>query len=137
MPILAGATHADRLTVLGDVRHHHDLRAARDAPPLAENVEFDLAKAAGEGNLLRRRDVPVAKEDHAVLVVRSLDLGEGGVVKRAGQIDPADLGAEGGTGRNNLDGHRRLPYCAAEVRAAERAGRNRSSTCPGPLSSFA
>jgi hypothetical protein len=36
VPVLAGAAHADRLAVLGDVRHDDDLRAARHAPALAE-----------------------------------------------------------------------------------------------------
>src|SRR5205823_13741062 len=77
-----------------------------NAPPVAEDVEFDLAKAAGKGNLLRRRDVLVTKEDDAVSVVGLLDRGERGIVKRSGEIDAADFGAESGAGRNDLDGHR-------------------------------
>src|SRR5712664_3566470 len=41
-------------------RRSSDLRAARHAPPFAEDVELDLTKPAGEGNLLRRCDLLVA-----------------------------------------------------------------------------
>ena len=101
--------------VLGDVGDHDDLRAARHAPPFAEDVEFDLAEAAGEGDLLRRRDPLAAKEDDTMRVVGPLDRGERGVVQRAGQIDAADLGAEGGTGRDDLDGHGRSSCGSALV----------------------
>jgi hypothetical protein len=116
VPILAGPAYPDRVPVLGDVGHHDDLRAARDAPPLAEDIEFDLAEAAGEGDLLRRRDALVAKEDHAVFVVGALDRGECGIVERLRQIDAADFGAERGTGRDNLKRHRRFPSCCRRAR---------------------
>jgi hypothetical protein len=38
--------------------------------------EFDLAKTAGEGNLLRGRDLLIAEENHAVIIVSPLDRGE-------------------------------------------------------------
>src|SRR4029077_11932715 len=108
MPVLAGAAHADRTAVRGHVRSDDDLRAARYAPSFAEDVELDLAKTVGESNLLRGRDVLIAKEDHAVAIVGPLDRGERLVVDGFGQIDTADLGAERGASRDNLDGHRRF-----------------------------
>src|SRR5260370_11646073 len=108
MPVLAGAAHADRTAVLGGVGNDDDLRAARHAPPFAEDVELDLAKMAGEGNLLWGRDVLIAEEDHAVIIVGPLDRGECLVVDGSGQIDTADLGAERGAGRDNLNRHRRV-----------------------------
>jgi hypothetical protein len=45
VPILSGAPNADWTVTLGHVRDHYDFRAARHAPPLAKDVEFDLAEA--------------------------------------------------------------------------------------------
>src|ERR1700731_1410977 len=73
MPVLAGAAHADRTAVLGGVGNDDDIRAARHGPWSAEDVELDLAKTAGEGNLLWGRDVLIAEEDHAVIIVGPLD----------------------------------------------------------------
>src|ERR1700738_1914406 len=53
MPALAGAAHADRTALLGHVGYDDDLWAARHAPSFAEDVELDLAKTVGEGDLLR------------------------------------------------------------------------------------
>src|ERR1700681_3096892 len=108
MPVLAGAPHADRTAVLGGVGNDDDLRAARHAPSFAEDVELDLAKTAAEGNLLWGRDVLIVEEDHAVIIVGPLDRGECLVVDGSGQIDTADLGAERGAGRDNLNRHRRF-----------------------------
>src|ERR1700745_4222132 len=108
MPVLAGAAHADRTAVLGHVGYDDDLWAARHAPSFAEDVELDLAKTVGEGDLLRGRDVLIAEEDHAVVIVGPLDRGERLVVDGFGQIDTADLGAERGASRANLYGHRRV-----------------------------
>src|SRR5262249_8946244 len=49
------------------------------------------------------------EEDDPVLVVGALDRGERGVVERPGEIDPGDLRAEHGCGRNDFHGHRRSP----------------------------
>jgi hypothetical protein len=49
-----------------------------DAPALAEYVEFDLPKAAGEGNLLGWGDLLVAEQGNSVIVVGVLDRGERG-----------------------------------------------------------
>src|SRR3984893_7265800 len=107
MPVLAGAAHPDRTAVLGHVGYDDDLRAVRHTPSFAEDVELDLAKTAGEGDVLRGRDVLIAEEDHAVVIVGPLDRGERLVVDGSGQIDTADLGGERGASRDNLDGHRR------------------------------
>jgi len=48
-------------------------------------------------------ELDAAEEDHAVLVIGALDLGEGGVVDRSGRIDAADFGAERGAGRDDLE----------------------------------
>ena len=47
----------------------------------------------------------VAEEDDAMLVIGALDRGEGRVVERLGQIDTANLGAEGGAGGDYFDRH--------------------------------
>jgi hypothetical protein len=52
VPVLASASDADRAAILGNIGNHDDLGAARHAPALAEDVEFDLTEAAGKGNLL-------------------------------------------------------------------------------------
>src|SRR6266851_2507125 len=99
MPVLTGAAHADRTALLGHVGYDDDLRAARHALSFAEDVELDLAKTAGEGDLFRGRDVLIAEEDHAVIVIGPLDRGKRAIVDGWGQIDTADLGAERGVGR--------------------------------------
>src|ERR1700730_6467909 len=91
MPVLAGAAHADRTAVLGGVGNDDDIRAARHGPWSAEDVELDLAKTAGEGNLLWGRDVLIVEEDYAVIIVGPLDRGECLVADGSGQIDTADL----------------------------------------------
>jgi len=123
MPVFAGTTDADRLAILGDVGDYDDLRAAGHAPPFAEDVELDLAKAAGEGNLLGRRDVLAAKEDHAILVVSPLDCGKRGVIMGSGEIDPADLGARAApVGTISIDiGLLDARYLAAVASCGERA----------------
>src|ERR1700733_3650407 len=99
MPILAGATHADRATVLCCVGNHYNLRAAGHAPTLAKDVEFDITKAAGEGDLLWWCNSLVAEEYDRVSIKGLLDRGEGRLVKGVGQIDATDLGADHGIGR--------------------------------------
>jgi hypothetical protein len=73
---------------------------------LAEDVEFDLTKAAGEGNLLWGRNSLVAEEDDRVSMKGPLDLAERCLVKGPSQIDATDL-AEHGIGRDNLNRHGR------------------------------
>jgi hypothetical protein len=57
----------------------------------------------------------VSEEDNAVIVVGLLDRGERGVIEGLGQIDTADLGAERGTGRNDLDGHGQSSWWSLRV----------------------
>jgi hypothetical protein len=84
---------------------HDDLRTTGHAPTFAEDIELDLAEAAGEGNLLKRRNTLVAEKDHPVIVVGPLDRTERVVVHGLGQIDTADLGAKRGTPRDDLNSH--------------------------------
>ena len=107
MPVLAGAADTDRPAVLGGIGHHDDLGAARHAPSFAEDVEFDLAEATGEGDLLGRCELLVAKEDHTMLIEGPIDRGERRIIEGLGQIDAANLGAERGARRDDLDGHGR------------------------------
>src|SRR5580704_15994771 len=105
MPVLASAPDTNRPTLLRHIRDHHDLWAIRHAPAFAEDVELNLAEAAGEGDLLLRRDSLLAEEDHAVFIVGPLDRGECLIIKRSRQVDTADLCAERCAGRDNLDRH--------------------------------
>ena len=79
--------------------------AALHAPSFTEDVELDFAKTAGKRHLLRRRDVLIAEKDDGVVIVGAVDSGERLVVDGSGQVDTADLGAERGARRNNLDRH--------------------------------
>jgi hypothetical protein len=67
-----------------------------------------FAKTAGKRHLLRGRDVLIAEEDDGVIIVGVFDSGERLVVDGSGQVDTADLGAERGARRNNLDRHWRF-----------------------------
>ena len=63
----------------------------------SDRMVFQLAEAAGEGDMLGARDVLVAQEQHLVLQQRALDLGEQAVVARGiGQADADQLGADAG-----------------------------------------
>ena len=77
VPVLTGPAHADRTAILGHVGNNDDLRTAWHAPSFDEDVELDFAKTAGKSNLLRGRDVLIAEEDDAVIIVGALDSGEG------------------------------------------------------------
>jgi len=72
---------------------------------LAEDVEFDLTKAAGEGNLLWGRNSLVAEEDDGVSIKGPLYLAERRIVQRPGQIDATNLGAEYGICRDDFNRH--------------------------------
>src|SRR6516164_199864 len=108
VPVLTGPAHADRTAILGHVGNNDDLRTAWYAPSFAEDVELDFAKTAGKSNLLRGRDVLIAEEYDAVIIVGALDSGEHLVVDGSGQVDTANLGAERGARRNDLDRHWRF-----------------------------
>ena len=94
MPVLAGATDADWAAVLCRVGNHYNLWAAGHAPPLAEDVEFDLTKAAGEGDLLWGRNSLVTEENDGVSIKGPLDFAERRIVQGPGQIDATNLSAE-------------------------------------------
>jgi len=87
VPVLTGPAHADRTAILGHVGNNDDLRTAWHAPSFDEDVELDFAKTAGKSNLLRGRDVLIAEEDDAVIIVGALDSGEHLVVDGSGQVD--------------------------------------------------
>ena len=54
--MVSGTADPHRTIFLGDVRDDNDLRVAGHAPAFPEYIEFDLAEAAGERNLLRRSE---------------------------------------------------------------------------------
>src|SRR5438445_3457418 len=134
VPVLAGTADAGRSTAFRDVGQDDDLGVAGHAPPLTEDVEFDLAEAARERHLLRGRDRLPTEEDDAVFVVGAFDRGERGVVERPGEIHPGDLRAEHGGGRNDFHGHwtilssldlaARLPYGSGGGRTSSMARLN-------------
>jgi hypothetical protein len=113
VPILAGAADADQFSLVGDVGHDHDFRAARHAPALAEDIELDLAEAARERDLLRGRDPLIAEKDDAVFVVGVLDLSEHVVAQRLRKVHAADFRAQDGRGWNDLHAHRHRPRFAS------------------------
>jgi hypothetical protein len=73
VPVLASATYANWSAILCDVGHYDDFGTTGNAPSLSEDVEFDLAKTAGKGDLLGRGDVLIAEEDDTMIVVGPLD----------------------------------------------------------------
>src|SRR4029453_1573817 len=109
VPVLAGAADAGRSAAFRDVGQDDDLGVAWHAPAFTEDVEFNLAEAARERDLLGGRDRLPTEEDDAVFVVGTLDRGERRVVEGAGKIHPGDLGPEHGGGRNDFHRHWRLP----------------------------
>src|SRR5262249_26776409 len=102
VPVLAGAAHANRFSVIGDVGQDDDLRAAGHTPALAEDVELYLAEAPGEHNLLPGGDPLIAEKDDAIFVVRLVNYSEYIVVRRLRKIDAADFRAQGSTGWNDF-----------------------------------
>jgi hypothetical protein len=105
VPILPGTTHSHRTTSLGNVRNDDNLRVTWHAPALTKYIQFNLTEAAGECDLLWWSETLVAEEDDAVGVIGLFNLGKGRVVQGVGQIDTTDFGANGSSGRNNLDEH--------------------------------
>jgi hypothetical protein len=66
MPVLTGVDGALQFAVFFDVRDHKDLGMTRQAE-IRYDMCFQRPKMFAEGNVLRRRDVGVAKNQHAVL----------------------------------------------------------------------
>jgi hypothetical protein len=97
-----GAADADRLSIICYVGKNDDFRAARHTPPLAEDIELDLAETASKRDLLFGSDPLMAKKDHAVFVIGVFDRSEGAVVYRFRQIEAADFCGQGTPTRNNL-----------------------------------
>ena len=83
-----------------------DLREAVDA--LHEGVFDGLAEAAGEGEEVGRGQCLAAEEDDVVGEPDLADLGDLGI-RRAGEVDALDLGADGAGELGVLDGHRWFP----------------------------
>ena len=108
VPVLAGAADAGRPAALGDVGQDDDLGVTGHAPAFSEDVEFDLAEAARERDLLGGRDRLPTEEDDAVFVVGAFDRGERGVVELPREINLGDLRAEHGRGGNDFHGALRL-----------------------------
>ena len=72
-------------SVLVVLQHHHLGEA-----PLGrhERVHLEVAEVAAEGDVLVGRDVLVAEEQDLVVDEGLLELGEGRVVERLGQVEP-------------------------------------------------
>ena len=66
-------------------------------------MRLQLAEAAREGDVLLGGDVLVAEEDDLELQQRAMDLVEGLVVDRLGQVDAAELGADRRAQRLNAE----------------------------------
>src|SRR6185437_620879 len=56
-------------------------------------MDMQFAEPAAEGEMLRRRDVLIAKEDHEVFGERAMDFVHDAVGERAAEIDAGYLGA--------------------------------------------
>ena len=69
----------------------------------AANVNVNVAKVAGEAHLILEADVLLAKENHAVLQKRVVNLRALAVAQRLGQIDAADFRANVGRARRDYD----------------------------------
>ena len=94
MPIAAGVLRADDLAVFIEyVGEHENFIVPAQARFLA-HVRFKHAKAAGEGDLLFRRELLLAKHRHFV-VKESIAHGlECCVIERARKIDAGNFSAQ-------------------------------------------
>ena len=94
VPEAAGILRADRLAaVVEHVRQDEDFRVVGQ-PRFLAHVMLEHAEAAGEGDLLFRREFLVAEEHDLVVEEGRGDLGESIVVERLRQIDAADFRAQ-------------------------------------------
>jgi hypothetical protein len=89
------------------------VRGTSNVTWFAEDVELDFAKTASKGNL-SGGDVLIAEEDYGVIIVGALD-SERLVVYGSGKIGTADLGAERGALRSDLDRHWRFLFSRAAL----------------------
>ncbi|MCY1526969.1 hypothetical protein D9M68_620190 [compost metagenome] len=69
-------------------------------------MDLQLAEAARQRDMLRRRNVLLAEHQHLVLHQCAAQRGNGPFIKRRRQVDMADLGPE--RGRDAADRERRL-----------------------------
>ena len=81
------------MRVAGLALNHDDLVVLAHAAVV--RVHEDFAEAAGEGFVLLGVELLVMEEDHAVLVERLTDFGDGRVVERVADADALDLCAAG------------------------------------------
>src|SRR5262249_27841531 len=95
---------ADGDAVFDDVRHDVDLGTALDEAPavLLDGRLVERAETAAERDQIVVQEPLIADEQQGVIEPRLADRGERGLVEPA-QIDAANLGAERGAGRNNLE----------------------------------
>ena len=105
----ARAKAADGHAVLDDVRDNVDLGEAVNeaAAVLLDGRLIERAEPAAERDEIRVAEVLIAEEQDRVVQPGAIDLLEGPVVHGA-QIDPAELGAKRGSGRNYFEMLRQL-----------------------------
>jgi hypothetical protein len=94
MPVAPGIGQAQRLAILPRlVRDDQDLRMPGQVE-MVLHMDLQLAEAAAEVDVLLRRDPLVAEHHDRVRLEQRLDPGEGGVVRRGGEVEPGDLEAQ-------------------------------------------
>src|SRR5258706_9329069 len=99
--------HAERLTVVFDIRDHEDLGMAGQVV-LQRLHDVQVAEAARERDLLLGRNVYVAEHQDAVPRPGPLDLGECGRIHWAREVGTDHLGAK--LPLNGTDRQLHLPY---------------------------
>jgi phosphate-selective porin len=102
---LARTKAADGDAVLQDVRHDVDFGEPLDEAPavLLDGRLVERAEAAAERDQILISKLLIAEQHHSVIEPRLVDRGESASVDRT-EIDSADLGAERGAGRDDLNG---------------------------------
>ena len=102
MPGEPGIGETDMLAVfVADIRDQQDLGMVRQQVFL-DDMDFQLAKAPAERDLLFLGQMLVAEKDDDVVVEMPLQLGEGRIVDRPGQVED-DLGAARSAGFTDWD----------------------------------
>ncbi len=86
---------------VADIRDQQDLGMVRQQVFL-DDMDFQLAEAPAERDLLFLGQMLVAEKDDDVVVEMPLQLGEGRIVDRPGQVED-DLGAARGAGFTDRD----------------------------------
>ncbi len=93
VPILAGVGEPDVAAVLDDVGDGKDFGMA-GPEILSRDVDFQVAQAPAEGDVLLFGQALIAKDNDAAIVEDSLDLLKRGGIDRVREIDAGNLGAE-------------------------------------------